>query len=251
MTPSLRARQGYLDPAPRGIGAEAAWARPGGLGEGVRVIDIEVAWRFSHEDLRNRPNRLLSGRQPGDRGVAQPRHQRARDARGRPQRARIMGICPAADVRCISIGTDEWTSSAAVREAADVLGPGDIILVELDAQPRHEDDPAGYLPIEWWPDDLDAIRYATAKGVIVVEAAGNSGLDIGTSARRDATGFPAAWSDPFAGPDAPSGAVIVGAGEPPPRPHGDDAGAPGVPTARASGSPTTASGSTPRAGGPR
>ena len=215
VTPSLRARQGYLDPAPRGIGAEAAWARPGGLGEGVRVIDIEMAWRFSHEDLRNRPNRLLSGRQPGQRDSrnhgTNVLGMLAADHNGRG----IMGICPAADVRCISIGTDEWTSSAAVREAADVLGPGDIILVELERSPGTEDDPAGYLPIEWWPDDLDAIRYATGKGVIVVEAAGNSGLDLGTSEQRDATGFPAAWSDPFAGPDAPSGAVIVGAGAPP------------------------------------
>jgi hypothetical protein len=228
VTPSLRARQGYLDPAPRGIGAEAAWARPGGLGEGVRVVDIEMAWRFSHEDLRNRPNRLLSGRQPGQRDSrnhgTNVLGMLAADHNGRG----VMGICPAADVRCISIGTDEWTSSAAVREAADVLGPGDIILVELERSPGTEDDPAGYLPIEWWPDDLDAIRYATGKGVIVVEAAGNSGLDIGTSGRRDATGFPADWSDPLAGPDAPSGAVIVGAGEPPPRPHGDDAGGPGV-----------------------
>ena len=131
MTPSLRARQGYLDPAPRGIGAEAAWARPGGLGEGVRVIDIEMAWRFSHEDLRYRPNRLLSGRQPGQRDSrnhgTNVLGMLAADHNGRG----IMGICPAADVRCISIGTDEWTSSAAVREAADVLAPGDIILLSL------------------------------------------------------------------------------------------------------------------------
>ncbi len=222
VTPPLRVRQGYLDPAPRGIGAAAAWGRPGGLGEDVGIIDIEMAWRFSHEDLGNRTDRLLSGRAPGDResrnhgtnvlGMLTAEH----NERG------IQGICPAANVRCVSIGNDEWTTSAAVREAADVLRPGDIILIELERAPGTPQVPGDFLPIEWWPDDLDAIRYATGRGVIVVEAAGNSGLDLGASGRPDSTGFPLWWADPLLSADAPSGAIIVGAGAPPPRPHGGD-----------------------------
>ena len=40
-----------------------------------------------------------------------------------------------------------------------------------DFNPR--DDQQGYIPIEWWPDDFDAIRFAIGRGIIVVEAGGN------------------------------------------------------------------------------
>src|SRR5256885_1370551 len=33
----------------------------------------------------------------------------------------------------------------------------------------------GYIPAEWWPDVLAAIRYATQKGVIVVEGEWHGG----------------------------------------------------------------------------
>src|SRR4051812_21504788 len=35
--PSFIDRQGYLDPAPRGVDAKHAWTLPGGRGEGVRI----------------------------------------------------------------------------------------------------------------------------------------------------------------------------------------------------------------------
>jgi hypothetical protein len=34
-------------------------------------------------------------------------------------------------------------------------------------------DQRGYIAIEWWDDDFVAVRYASSRGVIVVEAAGN------------------------------------------------------------------------------
>ena len=55
-----------------------------------------------------------------------------------------------------------------------MLGPGDIILIELHYPgPRFNfedrDDQRGYIAIEWFPDNFDAIRYAVSRGVIVVE----------------------------------------------------------------------------------
>lgn len=50
-TPDFTVRQGYLDAAPGGIDARYAWTRPGGGGAGVKIVDVEGAWRFSHEDL--------------------------------------------------------------------------------------------------------------------------------------------------------------------------------------------------------
>jgi hypothetical protein len=102
---------------------------------------------------------------------------------------------------------------AAFRTAANRLRPGDIMLIEL-----HRVGPRGrYLPMEFWPDEFAAIRYAVTRGVIVVEAGGNGGenLDDPFYNNRPA-GFPASWKNPFNPANPNSGAVMVGAGAPPP-----------------------------------
>ncbi|HEY2715005.1 MAG TPA: hypothetical protein VGI73_02165, partial [Solirubrobacterales bacterium] len=50
-TPDFTARQAYLEAAPGGVDARYAWTQPGGDGAGVNIIDVEAAWRFTHEDL--------------------------------------------------------------------------------------------------------------------------------------------------------------------------------------------------------
>jgi len=50
-TPSLESGQGYLETAPGGINARYAWTIPGGDGTSVRVVDVEGAWRTTHEDM--------------------------------------------------------------------------------------------------------------------------------------------------------------------------------------------------------
>jgi hypothetical protein len=50
-TPNYLDHQLYLNAAPGGIDAKYAGVFPGGQGAGVRVIDCERGWRFSHEDL--------------------------------------------------------------------------------------------------------------------------------------------------------------------------------------------------------
>ena len=44
-------RQVYLDDAPLGIGAEHAWCRAGGAGEGQVLAVVEADWHQAHEDL--------------------------------------------------------------------------------------------------------------------------------------------------------------------------------------------------------
>src|SRR2546429_58554 len=57
---------------------------------------------------------------------------------------------------------------------------------------------AGFLPLEWWPDDFAAIGYATANGVIVIEPAGNGAVSLDDPFyNTPAPGFPADWRNPF------------------------------------------------------
>ena len=67
-TPDFSARQGYLDAAPGGIDARYAWTQSGGGGTGVRIIDIEGAWRFTHEDLLQNQGGVVGGTQSTDIG---------------------------------------------------------------------------------------------------------------------------------------------------------------------------------------
>jgi hypothetical protein len=225
VTPDLTSRQGYLEAAPGGIEARYSWTLPGGSGDGVRIIDIEGAWRFTHEDLLQNQGGVVGGTQSTD--IAWRNHGTAvvgefgadKNSYG------VTGISYDANVRAISIfgGTG---SANAIRQAADMLSPGDIILIELHRPgPRFNfqtrNDQKGYIAIEWWPDDFDAIKYATNKGVVVVEAGGNGAenLDDALYNTRPA-GFPASWINPFNRTNRDSGAIIVGAGAPPLGTHG-------------------------------
>ncbi|MER5945996.1 S8 family peptidase [Streptomyces sp. NPDC001904] len=227
-TPDFTGRQGYLAPAPEGVDALWAWQRLGGGGEGVTVIDVEGAWQLSHEDLSAKLAGVVVGAPVED--LAWRNHGTAvlgviggdRNEHG------ITGIAPQAVTAAASfqgVGT-----AAAIHAAAERLGPGDIVLIELHRPgPRFDfesrDDQRGYIGLEWWPDDFAAIRYATALGIVVVSAAGNGGesLDDGLYERRP-EGFPAWWHNPFNPTNPSSGAVLVGAGAPPPGTHGRDHG---------------------------
>lgn len=227
-TPNFTARQGYLNVAPGGIDARYAWGVSGGRGSGVRIIDIEGAWRFSHEDLRANQAGVVGGTPTTNPGWENHGTAVIGEFGGDVNAIGITGICPDANVRAVSIfGIG---SGAAIRRAADLLGRGDIILIELHRPgPRFNfqsrGDQRGYIAIEYWPDDWDAICYAAARGVIVVEAAGN-GAENFDDPLYDArpAGFPTSWSNPFRRGTRDSGAILVGAGAPPPGTHGRNHG---------------------------
>ncbi|EWY35743.1 serine protease [Skermanella stibiiresistens SB22] len=223
-SPDFTASQLYLDAAPGGIDARYAWTLPGGRGAGVRVIDIEGAWLFTHEDLRVGQGGII-GTATNDLGWRNHGTAVAGVISGDVNTLGITGICPDAHIRGASIFGPG--SAGAIRAAADLLSPGDIILIEL-----HRPGPQstgvgqqGFIAIEWWPDDYAAIRYAVNRGIIVVEAAGNGAVNLDDPIyNTPGAGFPADWRNPFNRAQRDSGAVLVGAGAPPPGTHGRDHG---------------------------
>jgi subtilisin family serine protease len=191
--------QGYLDSAPDGIGAMAVWSSPGGKGKGVTVCDIEGNWNLTHEDLPSgisliggTPIAQLSWRNhgtavlgeivssPGDVGTVGIAHE----AKAKVHSAVVGGV---------------FNAAGAITAAAAVLKKGDVILIELQAT-----GPTGnYIAMQYWNDVFSAIRAATAKGITVVEAAGNGNENFDQKVFAK-TGL-----------QKDSGAIVVGAGVPP------------------------------------
>ena len=224
-TPDFIGKQLYLEAAPGGVDARYAWTWPGGGGAGVSIIDCEWGWRFDHEDLTVGQGGVVVGTASSDTN-----HGTAviGEISGDRNAFGITGICPDAFIRAAAFS---GPTASTIHSAADKLGAGDIILLEIHrAGPRHNfqarSDQLGYVAIEWWPDDFDAIRYANSRGIIVVEAAGNGAenLDDALYSVRPA-GFPNSWTNPYNRANRDSGAVVVGAGAPPPGTHGVSWGA--------------------------
>lgn len=230
-TPPFDLRQLYLDPPPGGIDARWAWQQNGGRGRDIRIIDVEGDWRFTHEDLLTNQGGVLGGDTNGFApDVSWRNHGTAvlGEYSGDGTGIGVAGIASDAIASAVShggIGT-----AAAITLAASRLLPGDVLLLEMHRPgPRFgfatRADQRGYIAVEWWPDDFAAILDATSRGIVVVEAAGNGGEDLDDPLYdAPAPGFPPEWANPYDRLLRDSGAVVVGAGAPPPGTHGQDHG---------------------------
>jgi hypothetical protein len=217
-TPSFQGRQDYLLAAPVGIDAAYAWGMAGGRGQNVKVIDCEWGWQFTHEDLIQNSLGLVGGSNHSntDHGTAV-----FGEIGGDVNAFGVTGISPDSPLGASSFVGQ--SSPAAIKKAADSLSAGDIILLEIHRPGPNSGGSGqqGFVAIEWWPDDFLAIRYAVNKGIIVVEAAGNGWENLdATVYNTPGTGFPTWWKNPFNLANPSSGAVVVGAGDPPSGTHG-------------------------------
>lgn len=229
-TPDFTDRQTYLEPASDGgLDARYGWTQPGGRGTDVQIIDIEYAWNLTHEALTHQRAPLLAGaprsggKHARDHGTAVLGITSAGD-----NGFGVTGLCPEASVRTVT-NVGGITAAEAVQFAADLLNPGDILILEMHRPGPHfkflaRPDQRGYIAVEWWPYDFAAIQYAVLKGIVVVEAAGNGWEDLDDSRYDKYAAFPAWWQNPFKRRAQDSGAILVGAGAPPPGTHGRDHG---------------------------
>ncbi len=191
-TPDFSGDQGYFYEAPVGVEAEAAWAFPGGLGEGVNVVDIEFGWRFTHEDLKAP---FYTSGDPGtdDHGTAV-----IGEICGQHNGFGVNGISPEVGIGGASINSQSL--AAAIMDLTTVLGPGDIFVIELHAIGPFGD----YIPMEFWQENYDAIQIASALGILCCEAAGNGTQDL------DFEGYLSLFDRRV----RDSGAIMCGAGTP-------------------------------------
>lgn len=201
--------QNYLDAAPVGIDARWAWTQAGGEGQGVGVVDLEQGWRLGHEDFTGKAPTLIFnvnrdgiGGYVGNHGTAVFGVIAADDnTRG------VVGAAPSIPSLRATSHFDGVTAlhvADAIVAALPTMSAGHVLLLEVQRG-------AALLPTETDLGDFDAIRLATARGIIVVEAAGNGNNDL--DAFTDAAGRfrlrrgHADFRD--------SGAIMVGAAESP------------------------------------
>ena len=216
--PDFTLKQGYLDPAPGGIEARVSWTVPGGSGSGVTIYDIEYNWLQTHDDLSatGSVNMLLnpgdSNHPPGFSGCPAPcdnvnrEHGTAvlgamvadhdtRGVTGISWGAKI-GLAPA---NTLNLG---YNPANAIILAVANGSAGDVILLEQQFPVCGLTD---FGPIEVLSSVFDAIQTAVAQGFVVVEAAGNGGVNLDQ----------VTCSGVFDRTLQDSGAIIVGAGQPP------------------------------------
>ena len=210
-TPDYSASQGYRNPAPQGVGIDSAWGLPGGRGGGVIFVDLEYAWNFDHEDYVLDHSDLIAGEEYTFWGN---HHGTA-----------VLGVVIGSDN---GLGVTGLTPDATTKVAASLIGgylniaqiilditgllpAGSVLLIEQQAIASFNVSAActsvacdKFVPVEVYKDVFDAITYATANGIIVVEAGANGSINLDH----------ALFKDKFNRNFRDSGAILVGAADP-------------------------------------
>lgn len=196
------ANEKHLRPAQQlGVDALAAWLKPKGDGEGVRLVDIEEDWDLAHRDLP--AVTVGTGQRQGDidhgtsvLGIIAAVPENSTDC---------IGISPGVTLEVMPVTRANGirdTQSAFVAAVLDLVpvdpaGPTPVILIEQESWDR--------TPVETqalWPQMIAA---AVALGIAVVEPAGNG------SGNLDQFTPPPNTPNPFDRSEFDSGAIMVAA----------------------------------------
>ena len=166
-------QQGYLNQQPEGIDARYAWGFPGGDGTGQALVDIEQGWIRDHEDLKGHGISVIYGDDTSSGHGARVLGVIAAEDNG----LGCIGIVPKlASIKCANqFNNGSFSTDEPICEALNHLSAGDVLLLEAQTGWFW-----GYemLPVEIEPVVFDMIRLATALGIVVVECAGNTGINL-------------------------------------------------------------------------
>lgn len=197
----LSVKQGYLDAAP--IGIDARWTWEVSDGTGIGFVDVERGWTLDHEDLKDANIALINGLNKDYHG-----HGTAvlGEVVGVDNKYYGIGIAPRARARVVSQWqtSQDYSTSKAIIHAANNMKYGDVMLLEAQTRDSQEQP---FLPVEVEVLVFEAIKTATSRGIVVVEAGANGGVDLDTY--RNSYGkyiFNRGSSDFL-----DSGAIVVGA----------------------------------------
>jgi subtilisin family serine protease len=191
-------RQGYHG-AEHGVGMDAAWAHPGGRGEGVRVADCEYGYRDNHEDLCDITPEPGMAVHPNVISYGWHEHGTAVLGQmvGGDNGYGVTGLVPDAEASFFF----EWSTTGrrrveAITAAIASVDAGDVVLLEMQIfGPGGNYGPAELDPMVW-----TVTRLGVDRGVCVVAAAGNGNQNLDSSPYVE-------YMD-----RGDSGAIIVGAG---------------------------------------
>ncbi len=209
-TRDINSLQSYLDPAPGGLDGRFAATQGGGLGDGIKMIDVEYDWVMDHEDFPNLSNLFWGGRpacpyvqEGSDHGtavmgiVASPNNGFGITGFAPNVHYGLSSVCRPLDLFWAAVvATFSGENIAgrahnvlvanAISSTLDSLSTGDVLLIE-----QHTVGPSTgricsdgdcdqweFVPMEFYQETFDIVRRATARGIVVVEAGGNGGQNL-------------------------------------------------------------------------
>lgn len=200
-TPDFSAQQTYLFNPPTGLNAPAAWAIPGGYGDGMKFIDVELCWTENHEDFDVSSNFYIGG---AGQDPSYETHGTAvlGEVIGQHNGFGVMGFAPNVDWGVVAVTVAEWpTVPHYFQEAVDNLDAGDVWLIELQMYPPGK----SATPMEWLQVNYDVIWTGCwSLGINCIEAGANGSQNLDD----------ASWGGVFNRIIRDSGATMVAAGTP-------------------------------------
>lgn len=199
-TPDFTGMQDYLYDTPVGLDAPSAWAMPGGRGAGMKFIDVELWWVWTHEDFDLFKQFYQGG--VGDPSYSDHGTAVMGEVVGRDNDYGVDGFASDVQWGTVGITVDEWPDVPHYfLEAIEALGPGDVWLIELQMYPSGRD----ATPMEWLQVNYDVIWTGCwSLDVVCIEAGANGSQDLDDPS----------WGGVFDRNQRDSGAIMVGAGTP-------------------------------------
>ncbi|MGU7817085.1 S8 family serine peptidase, partial [Burkholderia sp. AW49-1] len=186
-----------------GVNAEEAWRHPGGDGSRARIVSVETShWEFGHVDL---PDPFIKHWNEGAHAVGDHDTKSVGTMVSKNNGFGTTGIAYGA-----AIGYSKYGGGMQLLDLANLLRSGDVIQIGIHYQINGLDPIFGckatcFVPVDYYPDVVSAIRYLThERGIHVIEAAANGNINLDDPYFQGR--FDRSRND--------SGAIMVGAADP-------------------------------------